>query len=191
MKINKIIATMAIAGLAAYCGLADAQPAEKLNILAFAAHPDDVELNVGGTLLKYKKAGHNIFIAFATSGNTGSNEMTDTKLIGETREKEAREAGVNGFLSKPLFPSDLQKMLRQFCGKADPGRRNTPSRFRTRRTRRPPGASRRRTGSISAPGTGSASPRAEAARTRGSPTRRGISCIRFSVSRNAARKPRP
>ena len=65
---------------------------KKLNILAFAAHPDDVELNVGGTLLRYKKAGHNIFIAFATSGNTGSNEMTDTKLIGETREKEALEA---------------------------------------------------------------------------------------------------
>ena len=66
--------------------------AKRLNILCVAAHPDDVELNVGGTLLKYRKQGHNIFIAFATSGNTGSNEMTDTKLIGETREKEALEA---------------------------------------------------------------------------------------------------
>ena len=35
-------------------------------------------------------------------------------------EKEAREAGVDAFISKPLFPSDLQKTLRQFCGKADP-----------------------------------------------------------------------
>lgn len=26
-----------------------------MNILAFCAHPDDIELNVGGTLLKYKK----------------------------------------------------------------------------------------------------------------------------------------
>ena len=47
---------------------------------------------MGGTLLKYRKAGHNIFIAFTTSGNTGSNEMTDTNFIGETREKEALEA---------------------------------------------------------------------------------------------------
>ena len=30
-------------------------------------------------------------------------------------EKEAREAGVTGFVSKPLFPSDLQKVLLQSC----------------------------------------------------------------------------
>ena len=71
---------------------AEETPARKMNILAFGAHPDDVELNVGGTLLKYKKQGHSIFIALATSGNTGSNVMTDTKLIGETREKESLEA---------------------------------------------------------------------------------------------------
>ena len=35
-------------------------------------------------------------------------------------EKEAREAGVDAFIMKPLFPSDLQKTLRQFCGKAEP-----------------------------------------------------------------------
>ena len=35
-------------------------------------------------------------------------------------EKEAREAGVSGFISKPLFPSDLQKTLLQLCGKASP-----------------------------------------------------------------------
>ena len=35
-------------------------------------------------------------------------------------EKEARAAGVDGFISKPLFPSDLRKTLGQLCGKADP-----------------------------------------------------------------------
>ena len=33
-------------------------------------------------------------------------------------EMEAREAGVNGFILKPIFPSDLQKVLLQLCGKA-------------------------------------------------------------------------
>ena len=33
-------------------------------------------------------------------------------------EKEAKEAGVTGFIAKPLFPSDLQKALRLFCGKS-------------------------------------------------------------------------
>ena len=37
-------------------------------------------------------------------------------------ETEAREAGVTGFVSKPLFPSDLQRVLLQACGKAVPGR---------------------------------------------------------------------
>ena len=39
-------------------------------------------------------------------------------------EQEAREAGVTGFISKPLFPSDLQRVLLQSCGKADPARTN-------------------------------------------------------------------
>ena len=39
-----------------------------MNILAFCAHPDDIELNVGGTLLKYRKQGHKIFALFDESG---------------------------------------------------------------------------------------------------------------------------
>ena len=35
-------------------------------------------------------------------------------------EKEAREAGVTGFISKPLFLSDLQRILLESCGKAAP-----------------------------------------------------------------------
>ena len=37
-------------------------------------------------------------------------------------EKEAREAGVTGFVSKPLFPSDLQRVLLESCGKPAPDR---------------------------------------------------------------------
>ncbi len=32
------------------------------NILAFGAHPDDIELGCGGTLLKYAKAGYNVYM---------------------------------------------------------------------------------------------------------------------------------
>ena len=35
-------------------------------------------------------------------------------------EDEAREACVTGFISKPLFPSDLQRVLRQSCGRTVP-----------------------------------------------------------------------
>ncbi|MBO7089728.1 MAG: response regulator, partial [Lentisphaeria bacterium] len=40
-------------------------------------------------------------------------------------EKEAREAGVNGFISKPVFPSDLRRVLLQLCGKANPDQTGT------------------------------------------------------------------
>ena len=67
-------------------------PARKLNVLAVCAHPDDVEYSVGGTLLKYRSQGHDIYIVLTTSGNTGSNVMTNRALIGETREREMLKA---------------------------------------------------------------------------------------------------
>lgn len=63
-----------------------------MNILAIGAHPDDVDEHVGGTLLKYAKAGHRIFIALTTSGNTGSNEKRNPKEIERFREAEASES---------------------------------------------------------------------------------------------------
>jgi signal transduction histidine kinase/DNA-binding response OmpR family regulator len=44
-------------------------------------------------------------------------------------EKEAREAGVTGFISKPLFPSDLQRVLLQLCGKAAPDQADRENQF--------------------------------------------------------------
>jgi len=63
-------------------------PQKKMNILCVGAHPDDAELNCGGTLLRYHKMGHKIFIVLTTSGNTGSNEMRDIKEIERVREAE-------------------------------------------------------------------------------------------------------
>ena len=39
-------------------------------------------------------------------------------------EDEARDAGVTGFISKPVFPSDLQRVLLQSCGKTSPAQAN-------------------------------------------------------------------
>lgn len=63
-----------------------------MNILALFAHPDDVEWYCGGTLLKYKQAGHKIFIALTTSGNTGSNEIPSREQIAAIREAEMLES---------------------------------------------------------------------------------------------------
>ena len=59
-----------------------------MNILAICAHPDDIEVNCAGTLLKYRQQGHNIFIATTTSGNTGSNLIPSKAQTAAIREAE-------------------------------------------------------------------------------------------------------
>jgi bacillithiol biosynthesis deacetylase BshB1 len=58
----------------------------KLDILAIAAHPDDVELTCGGTLLKMANLGYKTGILDLTAGEMG------TRGTPETRAKEAAMA---------------------------------------------------------------------------------------------------
>ncbi len=44
----------------------------KLDVLAFGAHPDDVELSCSGTLLKLKDEGYKIGIVDLTAGELGT-----------------------------------------------------------------------------------------------------------------------
>jgi LmbE family N-acetylglucosaminyl deacetylase len=63
-----------------------------MNVLAFGAHPDDVDICCGGTLLKYKAQGDKVFIALTTSGNIGSNLHESREEIAAIREQEQLEA---------------------------------------------------------------------------------------------------
>ena len=63
-----------------------------MNILAFGAHPDDVEEMCFGTLMKYRAQGDTIFIALSTSGNIGSNCHASREEIAAIREKEQLQA---------------------------------------------------------------------------------------------------
>src|SRR5271156_6151372 len=58
----------------------------KVDLLAIAAHPDDVELTSGGTLLKMAAAGYRTGVLDLTRGETG------TRGTPETRAKEATRA---------------------------------------------------------------------------------------------------
>jgi len=58
----------------------------KLDLLAIAAHPDDVELTCGGTLLKMAQKGYKTGILDLTAGEMG------TRGTPETRAKEATRA---------------------------------------------------------------------------------------------------
>ncbi|MEM0940911.1 MAG: bacillithiol biosynthesis deacetylase BshB1 [Bacteroidota bacterium] len=58
----------------------------KLDILGITAHPDDVELSFGGTLLVHKEKGYKIGIADLTQGELG------TRGTPEIRAQEAKKA---------------------------------------------------------------------------------------------------
>lgn len=73
-----------------------------MNVLAIAAHPDDIELCCFGTLVKYHKNGHKIFYALTTSGNQGSNRMNSREEIAAVREQEAKEAAAL-LCTEPMF----------------------------------------------------------------------------------------
>lgn len=58
----------------------------KLDVLAFGAHPDDVELSVGGTLSKLAHLGHRTGVADMTRGELG------TRGTSRIRSREAQAA---------------------------------------------------------------------------------------------------
>ncbi|MGM0834959.1 MAG: bacillithiol biosynthesis deacetylase BshB1 [Bacillota bacterium] len=58
-----------------------------LDILAFGAHPDDVEIGMAGTLAKYKEKGLKIGICDLTKAELSSNGTVDI------RQQEAKRAG--------------------------------------------------------------------------------------------------
>jgi len=59
---------------------------KNLDILAFGAHPDDVELGCGGTLAKEIASGKHVGIIDLTRGELGTRGSADI------RDKEAQQA---------------------------------------------------------------------------------------------------
>lgn len=63
-----------------------------MRILVISCHPDDAEIAVGGTIAKYTKAGHEVFVAHAANGNMG-HVIIEPEELRVIRTKEAENAG--------------------------------------------------------------------------------------------------
>ena len=57
-----------------------------MNILAIGSHPDDIEFGCGGTLLKFAKENHNIFLLVMTDGS----EAGDIEMRKKEQENAAK-----------------------------------------------------------------------------------------------------
>ena len=62
-------------------------------ILCIAAHPDDIEFTIAGSVARWTREGRNVVFCLATTGGAGTNEYTPSGdgLI-PTRERELHEA---------------------------------------------------------------------------------------------------
>lgn len=72
--------------------LAQEKKAEKpLRIIAFGAHPDDPEFQLGGCAIKWTKLGHKVKLVSCTNGDIGHWEMSGGELA-KRRTAEVQEA---------------------------------------------------------------------------------------------------
>jgi len=65
---------------------------EKINVVVIGAHPDDCDIDAGGTAILWAKAGHNVMFVSVTNGDAGHHEKGGGALA-KIRMAEAQEAG--------------------------------------------------------------------------------------------------
>jgi len=64
----------------------------KINVVVIGAHPDDCDIDAGGTAILFAKAGHNVLFVSVTNGDAGHYEKGGGALA-KIRRAEALEAG--------------------------------------------------------------------------------------------------
>ena len=79
---------------------------QRVDLLAIAAHRDDVELTCGGTLAKAAHAGHRVGILDLTQGETGTRGDAGTRAA--EAERAARALGVHQRLNAEFPDAHLQ-----------------------------------------------------------------------------------
>ena len=52
---------------------------KKKNVLAIGAHPDDIEIGCGGTLIKFSEQGHKVHLLVMTNGSMGEDPLVRTE----------------------------------------------------------------------------------------------------------------
>lgn len=63
-----------------------------MRVLSVMCHPDDMELKCGGTLMRYKQAGHDVISCHVANGNMGHMVIMPEELR-EIRRTESQNAG--------------------------------------------------------------------------------------------------
>ena len=82
-----------------------------MKVLAIGAHPDDVEILCAGTMAKFAKQGHDVFICHVCDGNKGSNIYSSEELAKMRRNEALESAKLIGAASMYAGMSDGEVVL--------------------------------------------------------------------------------
>jgi len=85
-----------------------------MNILGIGCHPDDLEVSCGGTLAKYAKQGHKVFMCHIANGDMGHMIHKPPELR-EIRDKEAKKAAEA--LGAEALTIDVGDIMVEACDK--------------------------------------------------------------------------
>ena len=85
-----------------------------MNILAIGAHPDDLEVYCGGTLIRYVRDGHKVTMCNVSGGNLGHAVIMPDELS-EIRRKEAENAAK--VIGADHYTIDVGDCLVECCNK--------------------------------------------------------------------------
>ena len=85
--------------------------ASDIRVLVFGAHPDDDDLQCGGTAIKLSKAGHMVKFVSCTNGGTGHHAIGGIELVRRGYEEAQRVAKVAG-IAECSTPFQLAKKNR-------------------------------------------------------------------------------
>src|SRR5678810_1116819 len=76
--------------------------------IAIAAHPDDIEFYMAGTLLLLRKQGYEIHYMILASGNCGSLQYSAARTRAIRRAESRRAAKILGATHHPSLVDDLE-----------------------------------------------------------------------------------
>jgi N-acetylglucosamine malate deacetylase 1 len=96
--------------LLATTALAHADDGDKLRIIVFGAHPDDCELDAGGTAARWAKLGHHVKFVSTTNGDIGHHEIAGAPLARRRTAEVKRCAEILGIETEVLDIHDGELM---------------------------------------------------------------------------------
>src|SRR5581483_683156 len=106
------VAVLAAASvLGVFNGQARSLAAEQpLRIIVFGAHPDDCELDAGGTAARWARLGHKVKFVSVTNGDIGHHEMAGAILARRRTAEVRRCAEILGITTEVLDIHDGELM---------------------------------------------------------------------------------